>query len=276
MPRSIAARGPRRLPRSHRCSVRAGSSSHRASPSSSARTAVASRRCSKASPRPTGCRPRAAATRVGTAPDRASRRSADWLRIERSPSAPRWGFFLRAETMHGYYSYLEALPDSPDRHLHSLSHGESFNDLLDNKLNHPQFRRRTRLPRRARGGALVLIDPHLDRRRLDRMVVPRHPGHLRNPLADPRIGAGRDDPRARGVGHPRIELGRPRTRRTLARRISTIRGDTCVTCSTDGLTSRSTRRFATGELGSVSIPRPYPPTARSRARLGTDSSRGRH
>lgn len=65
---------------------------------------------------------------------------ADWLRIERSPSAPRWGFFLRAETMHGYYSYLEALPDSPDRHLHSLSHGESFNDLLDNKLNHPQYR----------------------------------------------------------------------------------------------------------------------------------------
>lgn len=64
---------------------------------------------------------------------------ADWLRIERSPSAPKWGFFLRAETMHGYYSYLEALPDSPDRHLHSLSHGESFNDLLDNKLNHPRY-----------------------------------------------------------------------------------------------------------------------------------------
>lgn len=63
----------------------------------------------------------------------------DWLQIERSPSAPRWGFFLRAETMHGYYSYLEALPDSPDQHLHSLSHGESFNDLLENKLNHPQF-----------------------------------------------------------------------------------------------------------------------------------------
>lgn len=64
---------------------------------------------------------------------------AEWLRVERSPSAPRWGFFLRAETMHGYYSYLEALPDSPDRHLHSLSHGESFNDLLDNKLNHPRY-----------------------------------------------------------------------------------------------------------------------------------------
>lgn len=63
----------------------------------------------------------------------------EWLRVERSPSAPRWGFFLRAETMHGYYSYLESLPGSPDGHLHSLSHGESFNDLLDNKLNHPRY-----------------------------------------------------------------------------------------------------------------------------------------
>lgn len=63
----------------------------------------------------------------------------EWLRIERSPSAPRWGFFLRAETMHGYYSWLEALPDSPDRDLHELSHGESFNAVLERKLNHPQF-----------------------------------------------------------------------------------------------------------------------------------------
>lgn len=63
----------------------------------------------------------------------------EWLRVERSPSAPRWGFFLRAETMHGYYSYLESLPGSPDTHLHSLSHGESFNELLDNKLNHPRY-----------------------------------------------------------------------------------------------------------------------------------------
>ncbi|SDS62196.1 AAA family ATPase [Microterricola viridarii] len=64
---------------------------------------------------------------------------ADWLQIERGPGAPRGGFFLRAETMHGYYSYLESLDGSPDRHLHSLSHGESFNDLLDNKLNHPRY-----------------------------------------------------------------------------------------------------------------------------------------
>ena len=59
-----------------------------------------------------------------------------WLRTERSLGTPKWGFFLRAETMHGYYTYLESL-DGPDGHLHSLSHGESFNDLLVNKLNNP-------------------------------------------------------------------------------------------------------------------------------------------
>ncbi len=62
-----------------------------------------------------------------------------WLRIERSPSAPRWGFFLRAETMHGYYSYLESLPGSTEAQLHSMSHGESFNELLDRKLDHPHY-----------------------------------------------------------------------------------------------------------------------------------------
>ncbi|MGP3536328.1 AAA family ATPase [Microbacterium sp. RD1] len=64
---------------------------------------------------------------------------ASWLRIERSPRAPRWGFFLRAETMHGYYSYLDDLPGSPPS-LHTLSHGESFNALLDDKLDHPRYR----------------------------------------------------------------------------------------------------------------------------------------
>ncbi|WP_271178500.1 AAA family ATPase [Leifsonia poae] len=62
----------------------------------------------------------------------------EWLLAERSPSAPRWGFFLRAETMHGYYTYLESL-GGPDAVLHALSHGESFNELLETKLNHPQF-----------------------------------------------------------------------------------------------------------------------------------------
>jgi predicted ATPase len=62
-----------------------------------------------------------------------------WLRIERTGGASRWGFFLRAETMHGYYTWLESLPNSPDRHLHSLSHGESFNALMDEKINNPRY-----------------------------------------------------------------------------------------------------------------------------------------
>lgn len=50
------------------------------------------------------------------------------LRLIRGAGAPRKGFFLRAETMHAFYSYLE---DSgwPDR-LHERSHGESFLDLV--------------------------------------------------------------------------------------------------------------------------------------------------
>lgn len=63
----------------------------------------------------------------------------EWLRIERSPSAPRWGFFLRAETMHAHFSYLERLDGSTDADLHRFSHGEAFNELLDRKLDHPRF-----------------------------------------------------------------------------------------------------------------------------------------
>lgn len=64
---------------------------------------------------------------------------ADWLLLERAPWAPRWGFFLRAETMHGYYSYAESVRGPADPLLHEMSHGESFNALLADKLNHPQF-----------------------------------------------------------------------------------------------------------------------------------------
>ena len=33
-----------------------------------------------------------------------------WLRVEREAGASRWGYFLRAETMHGLYTYLESNP----------------------------------------------------------------------------------------------------------------------------------------------------------------------
>jgi len=63
---------------------------------------------------------------------------AEWLRIERSPRAPRWGFFLRAETMHSYYSWRDDL-GGPAPSLHTMSHGESFNALLDETLDHPRY-----------------------------------------------------------------------------------------------------------------------------------------
>ena len=63
-----------------------------------------------------------------------------WLRLERSPGAKKWGFFLRAETMHGFYSYLKANPGTtPEPDFHALSHGESFLAVLRTRFNSPGF-----------------------------------------------------------------------------------------------------------------------------------------
>ncbi|RLP71162.1 AAA family ATPase [Mycetocola reblochoni] len=53
---------------------------------------------------------------------------ADHLLLRRGPGASRAGFFLRAETMHGFYSYLEEARIGSA--LHERSHGESFLDLV--------------------------------------------------------------------------------------------------------------------------------------------------
>ena len=61
-----------------------------------------------------------------------------WLR--RGIGAARWGFFLRAETMHGYYTYLEDNPSSSGRgepHYHEMSHGESFLEVLSTRFTGP-------------------------------------------------------------------------------------------------------------------------------------------
>ncbi|HSV39971.1 MAG TPA: AAA family ATPase [Nocardioidaceae bacterium] len=61
-----------------------------------------------------------------------------WITLERSVGAPKWGFFLRAETMHGFYSYLEDLPPGgSDPVFHELSHGESFLEILRTRFNSP-------------------------------------------------------------------------------------------------------------------------------------------
>lgn len=60
------------------------------------------------------------------------------IRLDRGPGAPRWGFFLRAETMHGFYTYLEVNPSAGgDSVFHELSHGESFLEVLRTRFSSP-------------------------------------------------------------------------------------------------------------------------------------------
>ncbi|WP_375487409.1 ATP-binding cassette domain-containing protein [uncultured Jatrophihabitans sp.] len=61
------------------------------------------------------------------------------LRLRRGIGASKWGFFLRAETMHGFYSYLERNPGSADPVFHELSHGESFLSVLESRFADPGF-----------------------------------------------------------------------------------------------------------------------------------------
>ena len=63
------------------------------------------------------------------------------LVVERSPGADRWAYFLRDETLHGLYSYLETVGGDPS--FHELSHGEAFLEVLT---------------RRAGGGGTYLLD----------------------------------------------------------------------------------------------------------------------
>jgi predicted ATPase len=60
-----------------------------------------------------------------------------WITLERSVGAPRWGFFLRAETMHGYFTRYEEFSTKRDPRFHELSHGESFLELLRTRFDSP-------------------------------------------------------------------------------------------------------------------------------------------
>lgn len=51
------------------------------------------------------------------------------LRIVRGPGAPRWGYFVRAESMHGLFTYLEEHPGFLAQRFHERSHGEAFLSL---------------------------------------------------------------------------------------------------------------------------------------------------
>jgi predicted ATPase len=65
------------------------------------------------------------------------------LRVTRGVGSRGHGYFLRAETMHGLYTYLENNPPSHGPHLdaelHQKSHGEGFLDVLDRKFGGSGF-----------------------------------------------------------------------------------------------------------------------------------------
>ena len=61
------------------------------------------------------------------------------LMVERGPSRPRWSYFLRADTMHTLYSYLEQNPGRTEERFHELSHGEGFLQILRTRVNEPGF-----------------------------------------------------------------------------------------------------------------------------------------
>jgi predicted ATPase len=61
------------------------------------------------------------------------------LWAERGPGYPAWSYFLRADTMHGLYTYLEENPGRRPERFHELSHGEGFLEILRTRINQPGF-----------------------------------------------------------------------------------------------------------------------------------------
>ncbi len=59
------------------------------------------------------------------------------LRLQRGIGAAKYGFFLRAETMHGWYTYLDTHGSSRDPDFHAMSHGESFLEVLRRRFDSP-------------------------------------------------------------------------------------------------------------------------------------------
>jgi predicted ATPase len=64
------------------------------------------------------------------------------LGVERGPAGrAAWAYFLRADTMHSLYTYLEehrAMRSPPER-FHELSHGQGFLEILRTRVNQRGF-----------------------------------------------------------------------------------------------------------------------------------------
>jgi predicted ATPase len=50
-----------------------------------------------------------------------------------------WAYFLRADTMHSLYTYLEEHPGKRRERLHELSHGQGFLEILRTRVNQRGF-----------------------------------------------------------------------------------------------------------------------------------------
>jgi len=61
------------------------------------------------------------------------------LWAQRGPGYPAWSYFLRADTMHGLYTYLEENPGRRPERFHELSHGEGFLEILRTRVSQPGF-----------------------------------------------------------------------------------------------------------------------------------------
>jgi predicted ATPase len=60
------------------------------------------------------------------------------LQLVREAGGPKSGFFLRAETMHGFFTYLEQNRGKrPEPVFHERSHGESFLDFVIDRSEWP-------------------------------------------------------------------------------------------------------------------------------------------
>ena len=87
-----------------------------------------------------GLNPQGGSVQATAVPDprqRAGRRAQPGGRAR--AGRPHWSYFLRADTMHTMYSYLEANPGQSQERFHELSHGEGFLEILRTRVNEPGF-----------------------------------------------------------------------------------------------------------------------------------------
>jgi predicted ATPase len=93
------------------------------------------------------------------------------LHLTRGAGASRWGYFLRAETTHGLFTYLEENPSARgEAEFHALSHGESFLAMLGTE-------------RFTHGGLFILDEPEAGLSFSAQLTLV---GHLAELVADPR------------------------------------------------------------------------------------------